>query len=156
MQRVVVPGSRLESWTVVGDNASPVGPAERYLAFLTDVGRSLNTVKAYAHDLKDWFAFLAGRSADWRDVRLEDVGEPPLVQPVTQNYSRLVAAGFDASRMRLSRPRTRSAGEGQCPDVRRCAEPALAADVVLPDPTDHHLAWLLGHRRRPPVQYVIA
>lgn len=75
VQRVVVPGSRLESWTVVGDDAVPVEPAERYLAFLTDVGRSPNTVKAYAHDLKDWFVFLAGRCADWRQVRLEDVGE---------------------------------------------------------------------------------
>jgi integrase/recombinase XerD len=87
VQRVVVPDSRLESWTVVGDDAVPVEPAERYLAFLTDVGRSPNTVKAYAHDLKDWFVFLAGRSADWRQVRLEDVGEfvawlrlPPVAQ----------------------------------------------------------------------------
>jgi len=75
VQRVVVPGSRLESWTVVGDDAVPVEPAERYLAFLSDVGRSPNTVKAYAHDLKDWFVFLADRAADWREVRLEDVGE---------------------------------------------------------------------------------
>jgi integrase/recombinase XerD len=53
----------------------PVEPIERYLAFLTDVDRSPNTVKAYAHDLKDWFVFLAGRGLDWREVRLEDVGE---------------------------------------------------------------------------------
>lgn len=75
VQKVVAPGSRRESWTVIGDDAVPVEPVERYLAFLADVGRSPNTVKAYAHDLKDWFAFLAGRSADWRGVRLEDVGE---------------------------------------------------------------------------------
>jgi hypothetical protein len=62
-------------WTVVGDDAAPIEPVERYLAFLTDVARSPNTVRAYAHDLKDWFAFLAGRSMDWRKVRLEDVGE---------------------------------------------------------------------------------
>jgi integrase len=48
---------------------------DRYLAFLTDVARSPNTVKAYAHDLKDWFEFLVGRAIDWREVRLEDVGE---------------------------------------------------------------------------------
>lgn len=47
---------------------------ERFLAFLTDVERSPNTVKAYAHDLKDWMVFLAGRGLDWREVRLEDVG----------------------------------------------------------------------------------
>lgn len=72
---VVLPDSRHESWTVVGDDAAPIEPVERYLAFLTDVARSPNTVKAYAHDLKDWFSFLAGRSMDWREVRLEDVGE---------------------------------------------------------------------------------
>jgi hypothetical protein len=50
-------------------------PVERYLAFLTDVDRLPNTVKAYVHGLKDWFVFLAGRALDWREVRLEDVGE---------------------------------------------------------------------------------
>ena len=75
VQRVVVPDSRHESWTVLGEDAAPIGPVERFLAFLTDVDRSPNTVKAYAHDLKDWFVFLSGRGLDWREVRLEDVGE---------------------------------------------------------------------------------
>ena len=51
--RVVMPDSRRESWTVLGPDGVPVGPVERYLAFLTDVERSPNTVKAYAHDLRD-------------------------------------------------------------------------------------------------------
>ena len=75
VQQVVVPASRRKSWTVLGLDGVPVEPVERYLAFLTDVDRSPNTVKAYAHDLKDWFVFLAGRALDWREVRLEDVGE---------------------------------------------------------------------------------
>jgi transposase-like protein len=50
-----------------------VMPAERFLSFLTDSGRSPNTVKAYAHDLRDWFAFLAGRELDWAAVTVEDV-----------------------------------------------------------------------------------
>src|SRR5215475_12759152 len=75
VQRVHSPVSSLESWTVLGDDDVPVGPIERYLAYLTDIERSPNTVKAYAHDLKDWFAFLAGRGLDWREVRLEDIGE---------------------------------------------------------------------------------
>jgi len=37
------------------------------------IERSPNTVKAYAHDLKDWFVFLQGREKDWREVDLEDV-----------------------------------------------------------------------------------
>jgi integrase/recombinase XerD len=75
VQRVVLPGSGRESWTVLGDDDAPVAPIERYLAYLSDVERSPNTVKAYAHDLKDWFGFLAARGLDWREVRLEDVGE---------------------------------------------------------------------------------
>ena len=72
VQRVLPPGVRRESWTVLG-NDGPVQPIERYLAYLTDIERSPNTVKAYAHDLKDWFVFLAGQGLDWREVRLEDV-----------------------------------------------------------------------------------
>jgi len=75
VQRVVVVEPRRESWTVLDEDGVPVEPVERYLAFLTDVDRSPNTVKAYAHDLKDWFVFLDGRALDWREVRLEDVGE---------------------------------------------------------------------------------
>ena len=75
VQRVVMPASSLESWTVLGDDYLPVVPVERYLAFLTDIERSPNTVKAYAHDLKDWFTFLGLRGLDWREVVLEDLAE---------------------------------------------------------------------------------
>ena len=74
VQRVEVPGSRVESWTVLGDDGVPIGPVERYLAYLTAVERSPNTVRAYAHDLKDYFVFLDHRGLDWREVRLEDLG----------------------------------------------------------------------------------
>ena len=60
VQRVLMPVSSLESWTVLGDGG-PVEPIERYLAYLTDIERSPNTIKAYAHDLKDWFVFLEAR-----------------------------------------------------------------------------------------------
>lgn len=73
--RVVSPVSLRESWTVLGDDDAPVAPVDRYLGYLTDIERSPNTVKAYAHDLKDWFGFLAERGLDWQDVRLDDVGE---------------------------------------------------------------------------------
>jgi len=74
VQRVVLSDSSRESWTVLDDAGRPVDPVERYLSYLSDIERSPNTVKAYAHDLKDWFDFLADRSLDWREVRLEDVG----------------------------------------------------------------------------------
>lgn len=75
VQRVALPGSRVESWTVLGDDDASVAAIEGYLSFLSEVERSPNTVKAYAHDLKDYFVFLAHRGLDWREVRLEDIGE---------------------------------------------------------------------------------
>ena len=72
---VVIPGSGTRSWTVLGDDDVPVAPLDRFLAYLTDIGRSPNTVKAYAHDLKDFWSFIGVRGLDWREVRLEDVGE---------------------------------------------------------------------------------
>ena len=75
VQPVVIPGSGTLSWTVLGDDDVPVVPVERFLAYLTDIGRSPNTVKAYAHDMKDLWEFLGLRGLDWREVRLEDVGE---------------------------------------------------------------------------------
>ncbi|MEV0442911.1 tyrosine-type recombinase/integrase [Streptomyces spectabilis] len=75
VQRVVSPLTQQESWTVLGDDDVPVGPIERYLSYLTDIERSPNTIKAYAHDLKDYFGFLMQHGLDWREVRLEDLGE---------------------------------------------------------------------------------
>ena len=72
---VVIPGSGIRSWTVLGDDGVPVVPVDRFLAYLTDIGRSPNTVKAYAHDLKNYWEFISFRSLDWREARLEDIGE---------------------------------------------------------------------------------
>ena len=72
---VAVPGSGTRSWTVLGDDDVPVAPVDRFLAYLTDIGRSPNTVKAYSHDLRDYWEFITFRSLDWREARLEDVGE---------------------------------------------------------------------------------
>ena len=60
VQRVAMPASRAESWTVLGDDDIPVGPVERYLAYLTAIERSPNTIKAYAHDLKTFALSWAG------------------------------------------------------------------------------------------------
>lgn len=74
VQRVITPGSQAESWTVLGDDDVPIDAIETYLAFLSAIERSPNTVKAYAHDLKDYFAFLTCRELDWQRVALEDIG----------------------------------------------------------------------------------
>lgn len=61
VQRVLTTGSTTESWTLLGDDLRPVDPVESFLAYLAAIERSPNTVKAYAHDLKDWWCYLDGR-----------------------------------------------------------------------------------------------
>lgn len=61
------------SWTVV-DADGVVEPVERFLAYMSATERSPNTIRAYAHDLRDFFEFLAGRQLAWDRVQLEDVG----------------------------------------------------------------------------------
>ena len=58
VQRVLMPVSGRESWTVLGDDGEVVEPVERYLAYLAAIERSPNTVRAYAVSLKLWFEFL--------------------------------------------------------------------------------------------------
>ncbi|GAA0437525.1 integrase [Acrocarpospora corrugata] len=68
-----MPESENESWTLLGDDQVPIEPVEQFLAFLTSIEKSPNTVKAYAHDLKDWFAYLNRQCLDWNSAGLEDV-----------------------------------------------------------------------------------
>ena len=59
VQRVLMPVTDAESWTVLDDDGVPVESIETFLAFLSAVERSPNTQKAYATSLKLWFEFLA-------------------------------------------------------------------------------------------------
>jgi integrase len=72
-QRVVMPVTSRESWTVVDDDLAAVAPAERYLAYLAGIERSPNTVRAYAQSLALWLEFLHLLRADWADATVEDV-----------------------------------------------------------------------------------
>lgn len=74
VQQVLMPSGEPRSWTLVGADLSVVEPAEAFLAYLHAVDRSPNTVRAYAHDLRDWFAFLDAMGLVWSGVRLEHVG----------------------------------------------------------------------------------
>jgi integrase/recombinase XerD len=73
VQRVLMPDTGFESWTVLGDDHMPVEPIERFLSYLASIEKSPNTIKAYAHDLKDWLTYLDRHGVDWRAARLEDV-----------------------------------------------------------------------------------
>jgi integrase/recombinase XerD len=62
------------SWTLLDDATGRcVEPVESFLAFLTMADRSPNTVRAYAHDLRDFFAFMASRGLGWDQLIIEQL-----------------------------------------------------------------------------------
>ena len=73
VQRVLMPGSGRESWTLLGDDGEVVEPAERYLACLSAIERSPDTVRACAVSLKLWFEFLQHAAVNWGEAGAEDV-----------------------------------------------------------------------------------
>ncbi|WP_285488075.1 site-specific integrase [Amycolatopsis taiwanensis] len=61
-------------WATILASGLVVDPVDRFLAHLTAIDRSPNTVRAYAHDLRDYFEFLQCRGLQWDRVSLEDLG----------------------------------------------------------------------------------
>jgi integrase/recombinase XerD len=55
--------------------ALPVGALNEYLIYLHRLGRSPNTVRAYAHHLQAFWSFLIEQRHDWRDLKLIQLAE---------------------------------------------------------------------------------
>ena len=72
-QRLVLAGGE-RSWTVLGGDHWPVGPAEEFLEYLRVQRVSPNTVKSYARALALWWQYLATFGLAWDAVTLEAVG----------------------------------------------------------------------------------
>ena len=70
-----MPALGVESWTVIGPDLRPVAEVEEYLAWLTHIERSPNTVEAYARDLRLFWVFLAEMGLSWGSVDVAALGE---------------------------------------------------------------------------------
>ncbi len=75
VRRLSMPSTGVESWTVVGIDRRPVPVVDQFLAWLTNIERSPNTVEAYARDLKAFWSFLASREVEWERVTVMELGE---------------------------------------------------------------------------------
>lgn len=61
------------SWTVVDEHGLPIEPIDDFLGYLHAIERSPNSQRAYAYDLKAYFAFLGQRGLDYTVVTSEDL-----------------------------------------------------------------------------------
>ena len=58
VQKIRVPDTGRLSWIVIDREHVPVEVVNEYLVYLHRLGRSPNTVRAYAHHLQAYWAFL--------------------------------------------------------------------------------------------------
>lgn len=65
-QRLIFPDEPV-TYTVVGADHLPVGPAAQYLTFLRDNAASPHTVRSYAAGLAQWFTVLEHTGDAWDD-----------------------------------------------------------------------------------------
>ena len=75
VQKIRVPDTGHLSWIVVDGEHLPIEVLNEYLVYLHRLGRSPNTVRAYAHHLQAFWAFLVEQCHDWRSLKLIQLAE---------------------------------------------------------------------------------
>ena len=75
VQKIRVPDTGHLSWIVVDGEHLPVTVLNEYLLYLHRLGRSPNTVRAYAHHLQAFWSFLVEHGHDWQRLKLTQLAE---------------------------------------------------------------------------------
>src|SRR5215813_7857796 len=68
VQRVRLPGTDRVAWLVLDDSYIPIQPILSYLAFLQNLDRSPNTIRATAHRLKLFWEYLRDEHLSWTEI----------------------------------------------------------------------------------------
>jgi len=116
------------SWTVLGDDGLPVEPVEAYLAHLSALERSPNTLRAYAQGLKLWMEFLNLQQVDWADAGVERVSR--FVAWLRAPAANVIVLDASASRRAASTVNRHLAAVFGFYDFHARAGVVLAADLV--------------------------
>jgi len=75
VQRIIVPDTGLRSWVLFDHSRQPIVAPNQYLAYLHCLGRSPNTVRAYAHHLQAFSNFLLDGAHDWKTITLTQLAQ---------------------------------------------------------------------------------
>ncbi len=86
VQRIVVPDTRQRSWVLFNAEQQPLVAPNQYLSYLHCLGRSPNTVRAYAHHLQAFLKFLSEEGRDWKTLTLAQLAQ--LVAWLRRTHSR--------------------------------------------------------------------
>jgi integrase len=74
IQKVRLPDNKL-TWLVLDNNYLPIHPIQMFMRYLENLERSPNTLRAYAHNLKLYWEYLAYIKKPWATVKFTDVAE---------------------------------------------------------------------------------
>jgi len=75
VQRIITPDTGQRSWVLFDDSRVPIVAPNQYLAYLHCLGRSPNTVRAYAHHLQAFSKFLLDGTHDWKTITLTQLAQ---------------------------------------------------------------------------------
>jgi integrase/recombinase XerD len=157
VQRLRLPDTGRVSYTLVGDEGLPVGPAEAYLAHL-EISASPNTVQAYAYDLQDFFTWLGQRGLNWRAVGLEQVAYffEWLRRPAAARAPGVFMLPGTAQAVKdstLQRKRASLAGFYRFHARRDDGIPAVLGELIGSRPTGRYVPMLAHTKRAAPDRY---
>ncbi|MEU5547897.1 tyrosine-type recombinase/integrase [Streptomyces sioyaensis] len=140
------------SYTALGADDLPIWPIDDFLSHLTARRSSPNTVRGYAHDLADFFAWLDQRGRDFRTLTLEQLGEffewlrkPPATRVPGVFVLPTSESALETST--LSRKRAALGSFYRFHSRRDASVPALLGDPVGRRPTGRYVP-LLAHTHR--------
>jgi len=75
VQRIIAPDTGQRSWVLFDDSRQPIVAPNQYLVYLHCLGRSPNTVRAYAHHLQAFSKFLLDAAYDWKTITLTQLAQ---------------------------------------------------------------------------------
>lgn len=71
VQKIQLENDSQPHWIVIGDDFLPVEPISEYLFFLKNTGKSIYTIRTYAHHLKVFWAYLHSKRLDWKKMNVD-------------------------------------------------------------------------------------
>ena len=74
VQRIIVPDTQERCWMLFNADHPLIAP-NQYLSYLHHLGRSPNTVRAYAHHLQAFSKFLCEENRDWTTLTLTELAK---------------------------------------------------------------------------------
>ncbi len=75
VQRILVPDTQERGWVLFDAEHLPLIAPNQYLSYLHHLGRSPNTVRAYAHHLQAFSKFLDEENRDWTTLSLTELAK---------------------------------------------------------------------------------